>query len=353
MIMNYTEHYWADTAKAASQIPNLDQLFGRSLLITGATGMIGSAVADLIFYLNRQKQAHIHLLLAGRSREKMQRRFSLFQMDLDYEFIFYEATDPAIIDLNADYIIHTASNASPASYTKQPAETMLANLVGLNALLDLMCRSYTRRLLYVSSSEVYGIRAGGKADAHPYREDEYGYVDLLNPRSCYPCAKRAAETLCISYDAEYKTDTVIVRPGHIYGPSITASDSRASAQFTRNAVLGQDIVMKSAGSQLRSYCYTLDCASAILTVLLNGVRSTAYNISNPDSVVTIRDLAEALAKAAGTKVICQEATALEKKGYNLMDHSSLDSSRLESLGWRPCFSLEEGTAKTIEYLRDT
>ena len=110
--------------------------------------------------------------------------------------------------------------------------------------------------------------------------------------------------------------------------------------------------MKSAGAQLRSYCYTLDCASAILTVLLNGQRSTAYNISNPNSIVTIRELAEALAKAAGTKVICQEATASEKKGYNLMDNSSLDSSLLESLGWRPCFSLEEGAAKTIEYLRE-
>ena len=382
MIMNYTENYWDDTANAAKQIPNLERLFGCSLLITCATGMIGSAVADLIFYLNQQKQANIHLLLAGRSREKMQRRFSHFQMDRDYEFIFFEATDPAIMDLNADYIIHTASNASPAAYTKQPAETMLANLVGLNALLDLMCRSYTRRLLYVSSSEVYGTRMSQKVAGEnpgnnraleekkthgtepgtssmsaslssvPYREDEYGYVDLLNPRACYPCAKRAAETLCISYDAEYKTDTVIVRPGHIYGPSITASDTRASAQFTRNAVLGQDIVMKSAGAQLRSYCYTLDCASAILTVLLNGQRSTAYNISNPNSIVTIRELAEALAKAAGTKVICQEATASEKKGYNLMDNSSLDSSLLESLGWRPCFSLEEGAAKTIEYLRE-
>lgn len=353
MTMNYTEHYWADTAKAAAQIPNLEQLFGCSLLITGATGMIGSAIADLIFYLNTQKQANIHLLLAGRSREKMQRRFSLFRLDQDYEFVFYEATDSAIINLNTDYIIHAASNASPASYTKQPAETMLANLVGLNALLDLMRRSSTRRLLYVSSSEVYGTRMGGNANKAPYREDEYGYVDLLNPRACYPCAKRAAETLCISYNAEYNTDTVIVRPGHIYGPSITVSDSRASAQFTRNAVLGQDIIMKSTGTQLRSYCYTLDCASAILAVLLNGERSTAYNISNPDSIVTIRDLADALAKAAGTKVICQEATALEKRGYNLMDNSALDSRRLESLGWRPCFSLEKGAARTIECLRNT
>lgn len=119
-------------------------------------------------------------------------------------------------------------------------------------------------------------------------------MDILNQRASYPSAKRASETLCIAYGIEYGVDTVIVRPGHIYGPSITESDSRASAQFTRNVVAGKDIVMKSAGTQVRSYCYTLDCASAVLTVLLNGQTGNAYNISNKNSICTISDIAQFL-----------------------------------------------------------
>jgi nucleoside-diphosphate-sugar epimerase len=147
-------------------------------------------------------------------------------------------------------------------------------------------------------------------------------------------------------------DTVIARPGHIYGPTITTSDNRASAQFTRNAVAGEDIVLKSAGSQLRSYCYVLDCASAILTVLINGETGNAYNISNPNSIVTISDIAKALANAANKKVVYDEMSELEKKGANMMTNSSLNSKKLEALGWSAEFSLEEGTRKTVEILKE-
>ena len=346
-MMKYTDQYWRDVEKVVGAIPGVRELYGKRMLITGGTGMICSAVAEILFFLNKKEKANIAIILAGRSRERTRARFSCFEEGKDYVFQDYDATRENRLDIEADYIIHGASNANPAVYTKQPVETMLANIIGLNDLLSMAVRHRSRRLLYVSSSEVYG----NKPENRPYKEDDYGFVDILNPRASYPSAKRAAETLCIAYGEEFGLDTVIVRPGHIYGPTITDSDNRASAQFTRNAVNGEDIVMKSAGAQLRSYCYTLDCASAILAVLIGGQRGQAYNISNRDSVVTISGIAQALAQAAGKKVVYETASDEEKKGYNMMSNSSLDAAKLEALGWKARFDLREGTQRTVEMLR--
>lgn len=346
--MNYTDLYRDDIRRIIPCIPGIENLKGTSVLITGATGMICSAVADTLLYYNQECGAGIKVMLAGRSEERLAARFSVFEEGRDYSFVPYDATKEEPLQITADYMIHGASNANPVIYTKQPVETMLANIVGLNTLLKSMAESPAKRLLYISSSEVYGRKEGSE----PYREDEYGFVDILNPRACYPCAKRAAETLCAAYCQEYGVESVIVRPGHIYGPTITESDSRASAQFTRNAVNNENIVMKSAGTQARSYCYALDCASAILTVLLCGDAGSAYNISNPDSIVTIREMAECLAKAAGTEVVFEDPTLLEQKGYNLMDNSSLHAERLVGLGWKPLFSMEEGAQHTVSIMKN-
>lgn len=346
-MIRYSERYWNDVGEVAGEIPGIEKIYNRSVFITGATGMICSAVAEILLWLNKTANAGIRIYLAGRDKTRVKNRFYCFDEGRDYYFTFFDAAEGGILDLQADYMIHGAGNADPGSMSRQPVETMLANIVGLDRLLSAAVRGSTKRLLYISSSEVYGK----KANAEPYRENDYGYVDILNPRACYPCSKRAAETLCAAYAKEFGLDTVTVRPGHIYGPSITDTDDRASAQFTRAAAAGQDIVMKSAGQQLRSYCYTLDCASGILAVLLNGEVGTAYNISNRDSVVTIRDVAEAFAEAAGVKVVYSDPSDAEKRSYNLMDNSALDARRLELLGWRGRFDLKRGVGKTMEMLK--
>lgn len=344
-MIKYSESYWEEVRKVVSGIPDIANLFGKSVMITGATGMICSAVAELLFLLNKGFNANIRIVLAGRSRERMQQRFYSFKEGIDYSFLEYDATKENAIVLSPDYIIHGASPADPASFVKQPVETMFANLIGLKSLLDIAKENPRTRFLYVSSSEVYGKKDGN----HPCHELDYGYVDILNPRACYPSSKRTAETMCAAYHEEYGVDFVVVRPGHIYGPSITETDSRASAQFTRKAKAGENIVLKSAGSQLRSYCYTLDCASAILTVLLKGCCGDAYNISNPQSTITIREFAECMAKTAGVNVTFEQACDQEKRSYNMMDNSSLDSSKLEKLGWCGCYSLEEGVIPTLSH----
>ena len=341
---NYNDKYWQDVKLVAQQIPNLKNLYGSTILITGATGMICSAVAEVLYYLNKEKAANIQIVLAGRNKDRMKERFYCFEEGKDYIFTQYDAISDKPLNIKADFIIHGASNADPSKFAKKPVETMLANIIGLNSLLKSATSNNAKRLLYISSSEVYGR----KEEKRPYKEDDYGFLDILNPRASYPSSKRAAETLCSAYSAEYGLDTVIVRPGHIYGPTITKTDSRASAQFTRKAKAGEDIIMKSAGSQLRSYCYTLDCASAILTVLINGKSGEAYNISNPNSIVTIREMAEALAKAGNVNIVFENPSDIEKKSYNLMDNSSLNSVNLLELGWKPLFSINEGANRTIE-----
>ena len=344
-MVNYCDEYWQDVKLISEQIPNLKHLFGSSVLITGASGMICSSVTEILLYLNQKQDAHIQIILAGRNRERIKERFYCFEEGQDYTFIPYDATSSNPINIKADFIIHGASNADPGKFAKEPVETMLANVLGLNTLLQSAVDKKTKRLLYISSSEVYGR----KEERRPYQEDDYGFVNILNPRASYPSSKRAAETLCAAYSAEYGLDIVIVRPGHIYGPTITKSDSRASAQFTRKAKTGENIVMKSAGSQLRSYCYTLDCASAILTILINGKSGEAYNISNSNSIVTIREMAEALVQAGNVDLVFENPSDLEKRSYNFMDNSSLVSTKIEKLGWNALFDMESGAKKTLKF----
>lgn len=341
--MKYCEEYRSDINELIKNISSIDRLRGKCVMITGATGLIGSSVADVLCYLNSEYGCNIQLLLAGRDEKKMEERFrSVF----DYSFVRFDAerTEGIGISNNVDYIIHAAGNAHPGLFSQQPVETLIGCIEGTRAVLD-AAKDHGARVCYISSSEVYGR----KDDPEPYKEKDYGFVDALNPRSCYPNGKRAAETLCAAYISEFGTDTVIVRPGHIYGPNITETDSRATAQFTRNACRGEDIVMKSAGLQRRSYCYSLDCASAILTVLLVGKTGQAYNIANRDSQVSIREFAEAVCKYTGRKVIFENPSDEEKRGYNLMENSTLDPSLLEALGWKACFDLHSGVKRTIDF----
>ena len=253
-----------------------------------------------------------------------------------------------IIDVHADYIIHGASNASPEMIVKEPVETMLSNFLGMKYLLDYAKDQKTKRILYISSSEVYGQKEG----TEPYREGQYGYIDILNPRNSYSVGKRAAETLCASYADEYGVSSVIVRPGHIYGPTASPMDNRVSSAWAYQAARGEDIVMKSDGSQLRSYCYCPDCASAILKALLSGEQGHAYNISNPDSVITIRQLAELLAEAGNVALRTEIPTEAERKGFNPMSNSSLESIGLQELGWKGCFDAETGFSHTVQILKE-
>lgn len=344
--VKYSEKYFESLRKVLQKNPCIKDLCGSSVFITGASGLICSAVADLLFLLNDESSAKIKIFLGGRNKNRIEKRFSLYAENSRWFFVPYDATLSAEFSIQPDFIVHGASNSSPEIFGREPVETMLANIVGLDSLFRLAVKSKSRRLLYVSSSEIYGQ----KKSAEPYRENDLGFVDILNPRACYPSSKRAAETLCASYAKEFGADFVIVRPGHVYGPGFTESDSRLSSEFVRNVLAGKSNEMKTPGLQMRSYCHSADCATAILTVLLKGESKNAYNISNPRSVVTIKNFAECLAEESGTKLNFAKASDEEKQNYNMMENSSLDSTKLEQLGWKPCFNLRDEIRNTLDCL---
>lgn len=349
--MIYSNSTWiSDIDKVIEVVPELDRLAGKSLMITGAAGLVCSAIVDIIFRYNDTHDQKIQVLAAGRWPEEMSGRFGDLVNRDDFTFVVYDASKTDnVINVHADYIIHGASNASPNMIVKEPVETMMSNFLGMKYLLDYAIEQGTERILYISSSEVYGEKEGSE----PYKEGQYGYIDLLNSRNSYSVGKRAAETLCASYADEYGMESVIVRPGHIYGPTASPFDKRVASAWSYAVAKGEDIVMKSDGSQIRSYCYCLDCASAMLKVLLCGENCHAYNISNPDSIISIKDMAEILSESAGVKLRMELPTEEEKKGFNPMSNSSLESESLTGLGWHGCFDAKTGFAHTVKILKET
>lgn len=342
--------WWSDIDRAMETIPDLNMLEGRNLLITGATGLIGSALTDMLIRWNETHSGKIGIGVAGRSRNRVDVRFGEFAGRAYFTYIPYDATDMiSNLDLSRfDYVIHGAASAYPALFMEQPVETMIGCIQGVYRLLCAAKTAECRRVLVISSSEVYGQRQSGSS-AH---EEDNGFVRLLDPRSSYSMGKRAAETLCACFSAEYGLETVIARPGHIYGPTATTQDNRISSQFALQAARGETLIMKSNGESLRSYCYCLDCATALLVMLLRGQPGKAYNISNPKSVITIRKMAEILAAAGGVKLMRETASAEERKGFNPMTDSSLDSTKLLNLGWKGIFDAEDGLTHTVSILRD-
>ena len=345
----FNRTWLSDLDETIEALPELQELSGKNVMITGCTGLICSAVADVLIRWNETHKEKINILAAARNEKKVETRFAPYMSESWFNFVPYDAssTENKLI-LPCDYIIHGASNASPNKIVKEPVETMLSNFTGMKYLLDYAKAMETKRVLYISSSEVYGKKEGDR----PYKISEYGYIDLLNPRNSYSIGKRAAETLSSSYYDEYGVDSVIVRPGHIYGPTAAESDNRVSSAWAYAVARGEDIVMKSDGSQIRSYCYCPDSASAILKVLLRGEPVHAYNISNPDSIINIRGMAEILAKSAGVELKMELPTEAEKKGFNPMSNSSLDSTELLALGWKGLFNAERGLSHTVEILKE-
>ena len=346
----YNSKLWiSDLDETIKSLPELAELAGKSVMITGCTGLICSAVVDVMIHWNEMHNEKIKILAAGRSEKKVVARFAQYTKEDWFTFILYDAssTDNALT-IPCDYIIHGAGNASPNKIVKEPVETMLSNVLGMKYLLDYAKGNGTKRVLYISSSEVYGR----KEHDSPSKIDDYGWIDLLNPRSSYSIGKCAAETMCASYADEYDVESVIIRPGHIYGPTAMESDNRVSSAWAYDVARGKDIVMKSDGSQIRSYCYCLDSASAIVKVLLRGDKVHAYNISNPDSIISIRSMAEILAKSAGVELKTDIPTEAEIKGFNPMSNSSLDSTELLALGWRGLFDAQRGSSHTVAILKE-
>lgn len=319
-----------------------EKLSGANILVTGATGLIGGCLVEtLMMNPNRDYQVYA----SGRNEERARSRFKDFADNPVFYFVKYDVMQPLQSDVRFDYIIHAASNASPNFFAKSPVEVIKSNIDGVAHLMDYGMSHGMKRFLYVSSGEVYG-----EGDGRVFTEDYSGYVDCAKPRSCYPSSKRAAESLCVSYAAEYGADVVMARPCHTYGPHFTEQDNRVYAQFIRNVLRGEDIVLKSTGEQFRSWCYVVDCVSALFYILLMGTNGEAYNIADAKSIISIRELAEIIAAIGNRNVVIDIPDDDEKRGFNSVMKSIFSTNKLESLGWKPLTHISKGYEKTIREL---
>lgn len=334
-----------DNIKRALENNKFEELKNTSILITGANGLIASAIIDILNYLNVNFKYNIEIIALVRNKDNLLNRFKSYK---NLMIIEQDVVNKIELNKKVDYIIHAASNAHPKAYSQDPVGTMLANFLGMNNIMEFAISNSCKRVEYISSGEVYGQPV---ENIDSFSEDYIGEIDSTNPRSCYPLSKLASETLCVSYSKQYNIETVIARPCHVYGPTQSEKDTRVSAQFVNNILKNENIVMKSEGLQTRSYCYVLDCATAIITILLYGKSSNAYNISNSNSVITIRKMAEIMTKMYGKELVIELPTDAEKSGYSQITRAVLNSSKLEKLGWKANWNFEDGIRETIEIMK--
>ncbi len=331
--------YENDILKAGQQLLPWKKLENCNILITGATGLIGGCLVEILM----KRQHTYHIYAAGRNEERARMLFDEFMDDPTFHFLKYDVCKKLVSDKDFHYIIHAASNASPVFFKNNPVEVIKSNIYGVANLMEYGMSHSMHRMLYVSTGEIYG------EDKRTFTETDSGYVDCAKVRSCYPSSKRAAETLCVSYADEYGADVVIARPCHTYGPHFTESDNRVYCQFIRNVLRGEDIVMKSDGLQMRSWCYVVDCAVALLYILLKGERGNAYNVADANSTFTIRSLASAIAKSNGKKVVFASPTDVEKQSFTAISHAVFSTEKLQKLGWKVSSgSWEDKLSATVE-----
>lgn len=348
-MMIHMKNYEGILDKIIDSIPSLGRLSGKSIMVTGATGMIGSVLVDCLMRANYKLGYGITIISIGRDRMRADERFGEYLKTPYLKFYSCDVNDTLGDFGGCDYIIHAASNTHPVAYSTDPIGTIASNIIGTKNLLDYAVHHHTRRFVFLSTVEVYGENRG---DTDRFQEDYCGYIDCNTVRAGYSESKRAGESLCCAYAKQYGIETAIPRLCRIYGPTMNWNDSKAISQFIKNAVLSEDIILKSEGMQLYSYLFVADAVSAVFKIMLDGDNGGAYNVASEGSDIRMKELAEMLAGLAGTNVVFNLPDAIEKAGFSTATKALLDSSKLQALGWEPLYSMKQGLGMTIEILRD-
>lgn len=322
-----------------------EKLKNKTVMITGASGMVGSYMLYVLLMLNDEKHYGIKVDAVMRNVNKLPEEIRNRE---DVNVVVADVTKdiPDVGDI--DYIIHAASPASPLIMQNQPVETIAANTIGTFKTLELAKEKNAEGYLFISSREIYGQPDEGQEF---FYENTYGFVDQLNPRSCYSEGKKAAETMCVCFHEEYGLNTKIARLAHTYGPGMSIYDGRVQADFLKNVYHNEDIVLKSEGTAVRTYTYIADAIAGMYRILLDS-EDIVYNIGNEVGKVSIRDLAEILVSIypeRGLKLVFDipEGGTKGTAPYTL---GILSSEKLRKLGWNPKYSVKDGFKRTLEYL---
>lgn len=334
-----------DTLQIINENTVLKSLKDVTFAITGATGMIGSYVMNTLVTLNKYYNSNIKIIALVRDPEKLKKEIL---EDENITVINYDVINPLEIDKKADYIIHAASPASPVIMKNKPFETNLANTLGTYNTLKYAQRCNAKSYLFISSREIYGEPLENQ-DMF-FEDGMLGFVDPLVPRNGYAEGKKAAENMCVSMKEEYGLNTKIARLAHTYGPGMSIYDGRVQADFLKNAINNENIIMKSDGSSIRTYTYISDAVSALFKILLES-KDIVYNVSNEEDEVSIKMLADRIAEIANVKVIMQIDNS-NSKGSASFKKGILSSKKIrEELNWKPKYNINEGFKRTIEFLK--
>jgi|AKZA01.1.fsa_nt_gi 4-diphosphocytidyl-2-methyl-D-erithritol synthase len=337
-----------DMQKIINQDIDFSKLNNCTIFITGASGMFGTYIMHTLLELNDSLQKNITIVCLVRNVNKLK---EYIRNREDIVIIEQDVCKPILYQEKIDYIIHAASPASPKLMKDYPVDTFKANVVGTLNTLELARKNDVKGYMYVSSREVYGQPLDNQ---NRFTETEYGLVDPLNPRSCYPEGKKASENLCASYKYQYGINVLIVRPAHTYGPGMLLDDGRVQADFLKNIIYNENIVMKSSGEAVRTYTYIADVIAGMFKVLLEKpTEEIVYNIADDNSIISIRQLANLLVglkPEKNLKVVIESSQNQGNQGNAPFTRGTIDCGKIKSLGWKPLFSLEKGFSRTIEYL---
>lgn len=329
-----------------------EKLHNSSILISGAAGLVGSFLVDVLMNRNREVGMNCHVYALGRNREKTQKRFSYCWNNPLFTFLQGDINKPLLCEDvdRVDYVLHLASNTHPVAYATDPIGTITTNIIGTGNMLDFAASHGAVRVAFASSNEIYGENRG---DTEKFDEAYCGYIDSNTLRAGYPESKRCGEALCQAYIRQKGLDVVIPRLTRSYGPTMLMSDTKAISQFIRKGIAGEDIVLKSAGTQYYSYTYVADSVSGLLTVLLCGQCGEAYNIADDASDIMLKDLAAIIAGTVGKQVVFELPDEVERAGYSKATKARLESAKLNALGWKAHYDIKEGLRRTIQILKET
>ena len=331
---------------------NWSVLNGKTILITGAYGMLASYIVYFLCYLKEKKNINVHIIAQCRNPKKAEDRFRDFLNKEYFKIITANLLKPLDMDESINYIIHAAGGANARLYATNPVEVIEPNVIGTYHLLQLAMSNPVEGLLYFSSGDIYGQLE----NLEYVTEESIGKIDPLNEHSCYGESKRIAETMCKAFWTEYKVPVMIARISHTYGLTMDIeNDPRVFATFMRNAIWGEDIVMLSDGSAKRPFCYLADAVAAYFYILFKGKPGEAYNVCNSEEFLSIREFAEIAARLnekQSLKVICkaraQTDTYLESPVR--MDINT-SNQKLKELGMEFHFTTLQGMRKVYQYIR--
>lgn len=347
MYINH-EIYKSDVDAAAQENLEWEKLAGKSLLLTGATGLIGTMIVDVLMKKNRDENLNVTIYAAGRNEKIAAQRFADYWDDKNFKFVKMNVNEPVTQDFSVNYIIHAASNTHPMLYSTEPVGTMTANFFGTYYLLEYGLKCKIDRFLFLSSVEVYGKALNPDDD---FDEKYCGYIDCNTMRAGYNESKRASEALCNAYIGQHGIDAVIARPCRIYGSTLRLDNTSVLYEFMLNGLRGKDIVMKSEGKQKFSFCYVADCVTGIFYTLLKGKCGEAYNIADSGEILMLREIAEYISGLCGTKVIFELPSEVQARGFSNAARAVLVNDKLRGLGWTPKDDTRSGVKKTLDIVK--